>query len=295
MNHRRSSAGSPEDPLAAAEAARDDAQLALEAARREHAHELAMLTAEMNSILDERYQAKEALKQLSAQANAGACGQAAGPLGPTAAVEVERARTRVRELEGALKQAVRDYQALLKEVVVLRGAVRDAKEVARQHEARAGPQAPAHRSPAVSLSCMRIDTGMTACPSDCCVCVPPSLQLTTQALGDAREEIRRLQERIRDMDRELSGARAELDSASRRRHKSSSPRRQESPRRSGGRRHGGHHHQHGGLDDTRNVGVQVKPHVQKGRSEYAARCRDDRYSEVAHDWVADALGEGRLR
>lgn len=70
----------------------------------------------------------------------------------------------------------------------------------------------------------------------------------------------------------------------------SSPRRHESPRRSGR-----HHHHGGGLDDTRNVGVQVKPHVQKGRSEYATRWRDNRYSEVAHDWVADALGEGELR
>lgn len=134
----RVSGGAGESALSAAEAARDEAIAALEAARTEHAAELAMLTAEMNSILGERYQAKEALRQLSAQANAGAGGQAAGPLGPTAAGELDRNRVRIRELEGALKQAVRDYQALLKEVVVLRGAVRDAKEVARQHEVRGG-------------------------------------------------------------------------------------------------------------------------------------------------------------
>lgn len=133
-------AAAPDSALAAVEAARDAAVAALEAARQEHAAELAMLTAEMNSVLGERYEAKEALRQLSAQANAGAAGQAAGPLAPTAAGELERTRTRVRELEGALKQAVRDYQALLREVVVLRGAVRDAKEVARQHEVRHCPE-----------------------------------------------------------------------------------------------------------------------------------------------------------
>lgn len=121
----------------------------------------------------------------------------------------------------------------------------------------------------------------------------PRSQLTTQALLEAREEIRRLQERIRDLERDLGSARGALDDASRRH--SSSPRRHESPRRSG-RHHGGHHHHAGGLDDTRNVGVQVKPFVQKGRSDYSTRWRDNRYSEVAHDWVADALGDaGELR